>query len=92
MSKKQRISTDTFASLTVSDIDKIYFGKGDNCRCGCAGEYTERDELTASRLKRAQKAFADGAQFEIADDGMYIDVCMLGDMEGEYKSITVYAW
>ena len=31
-------------TITLDQVDKLYLGKGNNCRCGCAGEYHKADE------------------------------------------------
>lgn len=91
---KNPITIENFKSLTVKDISKIYLGKGNNCRCGCAGDYADKDDekLLEKRLKNAQKLFAKSAEYVIASDGMYIDIVKSGDINGSYKSLTVYAW
>ena len=33
-------------------VDKIYFGKGKSCRCGCAGEYIENTPENIPAIKQ----------------------------------------
>jgi hypothetical protein len=38
-------------TITIDQVEKLYLGKGNNCRCGCAGEYhyTAEDQKTVER-------------------------------------------
>lgn len=48
--------------FTLEDIDQIYLGEGDCCRCGCAGTYATSDNpsLIKRRMSRFMKIYSDG--------------------------------
>jgi hypothetical protein len=37
--------------ITIDQVDKLYIGKGNNCRCGCRGEYFDADEHEGKIIK-----------------------------------------
>lgn len=42
-------------TISLDQVDKLYIGKGNNCRCGCAGEYhyaAENPKLVESYLAK----------------------------------------
>ena len=85
-----------FLKIELNQVSKIYVGKDNDCRCGCAGTYcsttysqVELDIENANnskaekRLKRAKKLLLEGAKFELEDT--YIDI-----VSGDNRAITVY--
>jgi len=42
----------------MDDVEKIYIGKGDHCRCGCGGEYYNNNvAVDKAKIQRAVKKF-----------------------------------
>jgi len=74
--------------LTVEQIEKVYVGKDNGCRCGCHGTYTytsENERKVRSVLKRAQKQVATGVGF-ITDRGAdYLNVSY-----GNDRAVCIY--
>ena len=33
------------ANKTINDVDQVYYGKNHACRCGCCGNYYDKNEL-----------------------------------------------
>ncbi len=81
-----KITEEQFLSCELSNISVVYFGKKNECRCGCAGEYTStsydlakqnhtdqtNDSLVKRRLGRAKNLIKNGAKVEYSD--IYVDV------------------
>lgn len=72
-------------------VTKIYMGRDRICRCGCAGEYQDRDEpMFAKRLSRFLK-LAESYDFEKAPLGASdIGDNYLNISYGKDRALTVY--
>lgn len=82
--------------ITFEQVDKLYVGKGNNCRCGCAGEYHEASEPTcADIIKKALKKMASGKYEVESIDGYIFEIVLSerlnarGDV-GYRKVNTIY--
>ena len=49
-------------SLSVEQVESLYIGKGNCCRCGCGGNYfrTKEDASHAKKIKHYLKKLASG--------------------------------
>lgn len=85
-----------FLSATLENVSRVYSGKRDCCRCGCAGDYTDtsyntapnsytdqNDRLVEKRLRRAQKLVASGTYVEYGET--YVDI-----ETGNDRTLTFY--
>jgi hypothetical protein len=45
--------------ITFENVDKLYIGKGNVCRCGCKGEYYTADE-DPSKIKNTLEKMSNG--------------------------------
>jgi hypothetical protein len=68
-------------------VTKIYMGKDNCCRCGCAGEYVyPGDSKFERRLKMFQKKFWESTpENRDIELGQYVDVSY-----GNNRALTVY--
>lgn len=73
-------------AFDASKVTKIYLGKDNVCRCGCAGEYVERGEPKfEKRLKRFAAAWVNYEPKEHDIDGSYMNYSY-----GRDRALTVY--
>lgn len=79
------MTIDKFLNLQPTDIQQIYRGTSDCCRCGCKGTYYDSEEpkKIQSLLKLAKKSIGSGATYELGDS--YIDITIAPN-----RSITIY--
>lgn len=82
--------------ITFEQVDKLYVGKGNNCRCGCAGDYFEASEPdSAEVIKKALKKMASGKYEVESIDGYIFEIVLSerlnarGDV-GYRKVNTIY--
>lgn len=82
--------------ITFEQVDKLYVGKGNNCRCGCAGEYYEAsDPFHADIIKKALIKMASGKYEVESIDGYIFEIVLSerlnarGDV-GYRKVNTIY--
>lgn len=75
-------------TITLDQVDNLYIGKGNNCRCGCRGEYFEIDEHEGKIIK-ALKQMASG-EFEVRSiDNRIFDITT--SVKGNYeRAKTIY--
>lgn len=59
--------------ITFEQVDNLYIGKGNNCRCGCAGVYHEASKPEdASTIRRVLKKMTSGKyKVESIDDYIF---------------------
>jgi hypothetical protein len=82
--------------ITFEQVDKLYVGKGNNCRCGCAGEYYYASEpANADIIKKALFKMASGKYEVESIDGYIFEIVLSerlnarGDV-GYRKVNTIY--
>ncbi len=62
------IVTKSKATIELKNVEKIYLGKGDQCRCGCGGEYTYAESSgkyiigEPEKIERMLKRFAKSSE------------------------------
>lgn len=82
--------------LKFENIDEIYVGQDECCRCGCKGTYaktshsepdykTPDDKLVARRLNKAKSLIEQGAEFEYDPECGYLNI-----VSGNDRAYTVY--
>lgn len=77
-------------SFDPTKVTKIYLGKDRHCRCGCGGEYVERDHpMFAKRLKRFQSMWS---KYEpnLDQDVTDVDDSYLNISYATNSALTVY--
>lgn len=74
--------------ITLDMVDKLYVGKGNNCRCGCGGNYYEPAEH-AKKIERSIKKFASG-KYEVHSQDDYIFEIVLSERDGAYGRTQTY--
>ena len=57
-------------TITIDQVDKLYLGKGNNCRCGCAGEY--HDAAENPKLVTKYLAMMASGEYEVESQDGYI--------------------
>jgi hypothetical protein len=74
--------------ITLDQVENLYIGKGNNCRCGCRGEYFEANEHEGKIIK-ALKQMASG-EFEVRSiDDRIFDITT--SVNGNYeRAKTIY--
>lgn len=82
--------------ITFEQVDKLYVGKGNNCRCGCAGDYFEASEPESVEvIQKALKKMASGKYKVESIDGYIFEIVLSerlnarGDV-GYRKVNTIY--
>ena len=60
-------------AITIDQVSKIYIGKGNNCRCGCAGEYHE-PETDSKLIERYLAKMASGKYPVTSIDGYIFEI------------------
>jgi hypothetical protein len=52
-------------SFSIDQVESLYIGKGNQCRCGCGGDYLRVSEGHAKRIAHYMKKFASG-KYEVS--------------------------
>ena len=52
-------------SFDAAQVESIYIGKGNQCRCGCGGDYLRAADGHAKRIAGYMKKFASG-KYEVS--------------------------
>jgi hypothetical protein len=75
-------------NLDDYELDQIYLGKQDCCRCGCGGDYADQDnpELLNKRFNRFKRMAEVGALISYIDSKQLI----LEITTGQDRCLTVY--
>jgi len=79
--------------LTFENVENLYIGNGNCCRCGCGGEYYEaNDEFHADTIKGVLKKMASGKYaVESIDDNIFeIVLRKEKSFRGKNKVATLY--
>lgn len=79
--------------LTFENVENLYIGNGNCCRCGCGGEYYEAsDEFSADTIKDVLKKMASGKYaVESIDDNIFeIVLRKEKSYRGKNKVATLY--
>ena len=62
-------------SFTLDQVDKVYIGKGNCCRCGCGGEYFyAKEEVNAKKIAHYLKKMASGKYAVDVQDGYIFQI------------------
>lgn len=51
------------ATITIDQVDQLYIGLGNNCRCGCGGKYIKPD--SEENIKTIEKVLAKMARGKV---------------------------
>ena len=91
------IVTKSKATIELENVEKIYLGKGNECRCGCSGEYTHLKsrgkDITGEpeKIKRMLKRFLKNSEtrevVSIENDIFEVNVSRKGDTD---RVMTIY--
>ena len=76
--------------LDITQVDKVYQGVDNICRCGCAGEYyyaIEDSEKVEKLIKKAKKYISDGVKYDIYQFGVNVPT---HDKSAKGKCIMIY--
>ena len=57
-------------SFSIDQVESIYIGKGNQCRCGCGGDYLRVKEGHAKRMAHFMKKLASGKYEVLEQDGI----------------------
>lgn len=81
------ITIGMFAKATIDQIETIYIGKDNGCRCGCRGKYYDTCDhafRNVVRLKRAKLLVLEqGAKYELGEG--YVNI-----VTGEDRAMCIY--
>lgn len=75
-------------TITVDQVDKLYLGKGNNCRCGCAGEYHRADEEPKLIERYLAKMATGDYEVESIDGYIFEIVLSQRDRKNDYGVVT----
>lgn len=53
-------------SFSIEQVESIYIGKGNQCRCGCGGDYLRVADGHAKRMTHFMKKLASG-KYEVVE-------------------------
>lgn len=87
------INTSKQMDISFEQVENLYVGNGNQCRCGCGGEYYEpSDEWGASIIKDCLKKMASGRyDIESIDDYIFeIVIRKERTFRGKNKVMTLY--
>ena len=74
--------------ITLDQVDKLYLGRGNSCRCGCAGAYYEAAEEPKLIQEFLAKMASGDYKVESIED--YIFEIELSRRNGNTKVTTIY--
>jgi hypothetical protein len=81
-------SIETTTAITIDQVDKLYIGKGNNCRCGCAGEYHDAAQ-DPKRVERYLAKMASGDYEVESIDGYIFEIVLsLRERTNDYGKVT----
>jgi hypothetical protein len=81
-------SIETTTAITIDQVDKLYIGKGNNCRCGCAGEYHDAAQ-DPKRVERYLAKMASGDYEVESIDGYIFEIVLsLRERTNDYGQVT----
>lgn len=73
------------ANITLDQVENLYVGKGNNCRCGCGGDYFEPAEH-GKKILRSLKKFNSG-KYSVSVQSGYIFEIVISEREAGYGRI-----
>lgn len=82
------VARKTNTEITLSQVENIYIGKGNCCRCGCGGKYYTPEENPKKVLK-ALEEFSSG-KHEVESIDNYIFEIEISSNSKSTKVITLY--
>lgn len=74
--------------LTIDQVDKLYIGKGNCCRCGCGGDYIEVDKNERA-IEKALRQMSSG-EFEVRSIDDYIFEITTSESNNYERVKTLY--
>jgi hypothetical protein len=74
--------------IALDQVDKVYIGKGNCCRCGCGGEYYTPED-NPKKVKTALEKMSSG-KYEVESQDGYIFEAKISHTEKHTKVICVY--
>jgi hypothetical protein len=87
------INTTKGTDISFEQVENLYIGNGNQCRCGCGGEYYEAsDEFNASIIKDALKKMASGKYAVESIDDYIFEIVIRKErtFRGKNKVMTLY--
>lgn len=91
--KHQPINSAKKSELSFENVDQLYIGNGNCCRCGCGGEYYEAsDEFSADTIKDVLKKMASGKYAVESIDDHIFEIVLRKEksFRGKNKVATIY--
>jgi hypothetical protein len=74
--------------VTINQVDNLYVGKGNSCRCGCGGDYIEVDENERA-IEKSLRQMSSG-EYEVRSIEDYIFE-IITSVNGNYERVkTLY--
>ncbi len=74
--------------IALAQVDKVYIGKGNCCRCGCGGEYYTPED-NPKKVINALEKLASG-KYEVESQDGYIFEAEISYTEKHTKVICLY--
>ena len=81
-------SIETTTAITIDQVDKLYIGKGNNCRCGCAGEYHDAAQDPKTVERYLAKMASGDYEVESIDGYIFEIVLSLRERKNDYGQVT----
>jgi hypothetical protein len=75
-------------TITLDQVDNLYIGKGNNCRCGCAGKYHAAAEEPKLIEKYLAKMASGDYEVESIDSYIFEIVLSKRDRKNDYGQVT----
>jgi hypothetical protein len=78
--KESEYSEEVGRVIRTDEVESIYIGKGNNCRCGCGGEYFKPadDPKNTKKVKHFLKKMGSG-KYKVSSIENYIFEIVLGE-------------
>ena len=78
--------------FSFEQVENLYIGNGNQCRCGCGGEYYYPDEYGTKKIKEALAKMSSGEyEVESIDDRVFeIVLRKERTFRGKNKVMTLY--
>lgn len=88
--EKQLMTIEEVMQLDITQVEQVYQGVDNICRCGCAGEYytaNQDAEKVERLLKKSKKYITEGVQYTIYEFGVNVPT---HDKSAKGKCIMLY--
>ena len=74
--------------ITIDQVENLYIGKGNCCRCGCGGDYIEADENERA-IEKALRQMASGEYVVTSIEDYIFEI--ITSVNGGYERVkTLY--